>query len=342
MKKILPPSVIGIIGGGQLGRMLAIEAKQMGYKVAILDPNKDACAKVVSDYFIQAEFSDFEKMESLCEISDVITFEFENIDCSTLEKLSKKNYFTQSSEILKIAQNRELEKRFAQKLSIPCVPFYIVKDNLDIELDGKYLMKTLRFGYDGKGQKIITSKSKIEPNTILEKYVQLQKEVSVVACKSVNGIHIIGVIENEHRNNILYRSYIPAQIEDNLKNQAIAYTNRILNEFDYYGVLTVEYFIVDNQVIFNEMAPRVHNSGHITLQSNNISQFNAYIKSICGLPIGEINSVSTTMYNILGQDLDKYLRIMQSEDCFVHLYEKAPKHNRKIGHINFYGRKEHE
>lgn len=342
MKKILPFSIIGIIGGGQLGRMIAASAKEMGYKIAILDPSESACAKVYSDYFIQAEFDDLEKVEELCKLSDVITFEFENINAEVVRQLSKKYNFTQPADLLAISQHRGKEKEFARSLSIPTVPYILIGEDTDIEINRKYLMKTLRFGYDGKGQKIITTKNEIEKNTILEELVELEKEISVVACKAVNGVHIIGVVENEHRNNILYRSYIPAKISDKLIEKAKLYTMKILNEFEYYGVLTVEYFIIDGEVVFNEMAPRVHNSGHITMQSNNISQFYAHVRSICGLEIGEISTVETTMYNILGQDLEKYLNKMYDKECFIHLYEKEEKINRKIGHINFYGRKENE
>lgn len=342
MKKIMPGSVIGIIGGGQLGRMIAASAKEMGYRIAILDPNSDACAKVYSDFFIQAEFNDFEQVEELCKLSDVVTFEFENIDCEVINRLSKKYYFTQSAQLLEISQHRGKEKLFAQDLGIPTVPFVVIGDNTNIEINKKYLMKTLRFGYDGKGQKIISCKDEVEKHTILEEFVNLEKEISVVACKAVNGIHIIGVVENEHKNNILYRSFIPAHISKELVEKAKQYTLKILEQFEYYGVLTVEYFIVDSEIVFNEMAPRVHNSGHITMQSNNVSQFNAHVRGICGLPIPNITTVSTTMYNILGQDLERYLEKMHQEEGFIHLYEKEARLNRKIGHINFFGRKENE
>ena len=153
IKTILPGKTIGIIGGGQLGRMLAMSAKEMGYKIAILDPSDTCCAKIFSDIFVKANFDDFEKVEELCKHSDVITFEFENIDADALNKLEKKYNFVQSSEVLRITQHRYYEKEFARSLGIPTVDYIHIEDDTNIDINKTYLMKTLRFGYDGKGQK---------------------------------------------------------------------------------------------------------------------------------------------------------------------------------------------
>lgn len=339
MKTILPGKTIGIIGGGQLGRMLAMSAKEMGYKIAILDPSKDCCSRLFADIFIESSFNDFEKLEELCKLSDVITFEFENIDADNLNKLKGKYNIVQDPEFLKITQNRFLEKEFAKKLGIPTVKYINISDIIpnDIEIDKEYLMKTTRFGYDGKGQKKISSKSEIETNCILEEIVKLDKEISVVAVKDVKGIEIIAVVENKHVKNILYKSKIPTTATKSQELKAIEYTRKILSNIDYFGVLTVEFFISDDEVIFNEIAPRVHNSGHITMQSARKSQFRAHIEAISGLSVGKIDNVETTMYNILGQDLEFYLNNINKFEGFLHLYEKEPRENRKVGHINFYG-----
>lgn len=338
MKIILPGSTIGIIGGGQLGRMLAMSAREMGYRVHILDPQNDCCAKDFAHHFIQASFDDIDALEQLCQQSDVVTFEFENINCDHLEVLEQRYYLVQHSSVLRISQHRLYEKQFAASLKIPTVDYiYVGDEGLNTVLSGKYLMKTVRFGYDGKGQKVIDQVSEVEPQTLLEQIVPLDKEISVVAVKDIHGVEIVAVVENEHRHHILYRSQIPTTATRQQEQQAINYTIRILETLNYYGVLTVEFFISQGQVIFNEIAPRVHNSGHITMLSANKSQFKAHIEAICGLPVGAITHQPTTMYNILGQDLDKFIQLRQNQVGQLHLYEKAPRTNRKIGHINFEG-----
>lgn len=198
-------------------------------------------------------------------------------------------------------------------------------------------MKTTRFGYDGKGQKIISSNEEVEKDTILEELINLDKEISVVAVKDIEGIEIVAVVENEHRNNILYRSNIPARITEDQEVKAIDYTKRILADNDYYGVLTVEYFISNGEVIFNEIAPRVHNSGHITQESATKSQFRAHIEGICGLKVGKIENREATLYNILGQNEEYFINLITKKQGYLHLYEKEARHNRKIGHMNFLG-----
>jgi len=335
-KTILPKSTIGIIGGGQLGMMLAGVAKEMGYKVAILDPGEDACARKFADYFIHSAFNVHKNIEKLCEMSDVVTFEFENIDIKSYKKLENKYNFVQSSRLLEISQHRLKEKEYANSLGIPTVK-YFDSNKGDYEVDGKYVMKTTRFGYDGKGQKIISSNDEVEEDTILEELVNLDKEISVVAVKDIEGIEIVAVVQNEHRNNILYRSNIPAHITKEQEEAAIDYTERILSDNDYIGVLTVEYFISDGKVIFNEIAPRVHNSGHITQQSATKSQFRAHIEAICGLKVGKIENREATLYNILGQNEEHFINVFKEKGGYLHLYEKEARHNRKIGHINFLG-----
>lgn len=338
MKIILPGQTIGIIGGGQLGRMLAMSAKEMGYKIAILDPSKDACARHFADTFIHADFDNRKGLERLCQISDVVTFEFENIDSDLLAELEKDYHIVQSASLLKTAQHRLLEKEFARSLGIETVDYqYVDGDTAGVQVDGTYLMKTVRFGYDGKGQSQITEASQVQPYTLLERLVPLDKEISVVAYKDRTGIGIVAVVENEHRHNILYRSIVPTTASSEQEAQAIDYTRRILEAADYYGVLTVEFFISQGCVIFNEMAPRVHNSGHITMQSANKSQFRAHIEAICGLEVGPIQNQATTLYNILGQDLSYFLKLIQERPAHLHLYEKEPRQDRKIGHINFPG-----
>ena len=335
-KTILPKSTIGIIGGGQLGMMLAAVAKEMGYKVAILDPGEDACARKFADYFIHSAFNVHENIEKLCQMSDVVTFEFENIDIESYKKLEDKYNFVQSSRLLEISQHRLKEKEYAESLGIPTVK-YFDSNKEDYNIDGKYVMKTTRFGYDGKGQSIISSNDEVEKDTILEEMLDLDKEISVVAVKDIEGIQIVAVVENEHRENILYRSNIPANITKEQEEAAIDYTKRILADNDYLGVLTVEYFISDGKVIFNEIAPRVHNSGHITQESATKSQFRAHIEAICGLKVGEIINREATLYNILGQNEEYFINLFKEKGGYLHLYEKEARHNRKIGHINFLG-----
>ena len=282
MKIILPGQTIGIIGGGQLGRMLAMSAKEMGYKIAILDPSKEACARHFADTFIHADFDNRNGLERLCHISDVVTFEFENIDSDLLAELEKDYHIVQSASLLKTAQHRLLEKEFARSLGIETVDYqYVDGDTTGVQVDGTYLMKTVRFGYDGKGQSRITEASQVQPYTLLERLVPLDKEISVVAYKDRTGIGIVAVVENEHRNNILYRSIVPTTASPEQEAQAIDYTRRILEAADYYGVLTVEFFISQGRVIFNEILPEdypydngVQTSKHLKKVMANI--FNDY------------------------------------------------------------------
>ena len=254
-----------------------------------------------------------------------------------VKQLEKKYNFVQSSEVLRITQHRYYEKEFARSLEIPTVDYIHIEDNTDVEIDKVYLMKTLRFGYDGKGQKKISKKEEIEKQTILEELIELDKEISVVAVKDKYEVQIIAVVENEHRNIILYRSKVPTSATTEQESLAIEYTKKILDNIEYYGVLTVEFFISNGKVIFNEIAPRVHNSGHVTMQSATKSQFRAHVEAICGLRVGKIENRETTLYNILGQDEDYFKNLITKKQGNLHFYEKEARENRKIGHINFYG-----
>lgn len=350
---ILPPKTIGIIGGGQLGRMMAIAARQMGYMIAVLDPTPNCPTAQVADEHIVAAYDDMDAIKQLTEISDVVTYEFENVDVTAATYIENKGKLPQSVYALEITQNREKEKQLIDRLQLPVAPFKIVKNGEQCkvaleEMDFPLVIKTCRGGYDGKGQLKITEAKNKEAaiqfaekhkNCIIEQWIPFDKEISVIFTRGLSGeLTVFPLAENEHEDHILYKTTVPALVSDHVEKQAIEAAKTVAEVMNVVGTFAIEIFVKNDEIYLNEMAPRPHNSGHYTIEACNISQFAQHIRAICGFNLTEIKTVQeTTMINILGEDLDYVLERMPTDTgAFIHLYGKAEaKEKRKMGHITF-------
>lgn len=348
-KRLYPAAVIGIIGGGQLGKMLAQSAQRMGYKVAVLDPSADAPARSVCHTFIHADFSDEEALIKLSDMSDVVTYEFENIDAHILRNLVSDYYVPQGAKTVLTLQNRTTEKNAIKESGASIVPFENISSEEDVKAFAKkhsypLIVKTTTGGYDGKGQYYIGSEQELSNENIpfektefiVEKYINLSTEVSLTAARSASGeIIYFPLQENLHRNQVLYRTIAPARVDYFEKAKAEA--DKIMEAMLFVGVFTIEFFIDQNGELYvNEIAPRPHNSAHYTIEACNISQFDAHILSVTDQPLPEVYQHSDAiMMNLLGEDLDRLdLELFDYSEWNVHLYGKSDrKPARKMGHV---------
>lgn len=353
LSKVLPGKTIGIIGGGQLGRMMAMEAKKMGYFIAVVDPTDNSPCGQIADIEIVAEYSDMEAMKKLAEVSDVITYEFENIDYEALLWLEENAYLPQRSELLQITQNRATEKKAVQDAGAQVAPYFIVDTKEQIidavnTLGLPCVLKTCRGGYDGKGQYVIKEMNELDEASkllnigqcVLEAWIPFEKEISVIVTRSVSGeIKTFPVAENIHVENILHESIVPARISKDVKQEAIDRAIQLAESFKLVGTLAVEMFVTsEGEIFINELAPRPHNSGHYTMDACLTSQFEQHIRAICDWPLGSTELLKpVVMVNILGQHLEDVLNQLDTfSDCKLHLYgKKEAKFKRKMGHINF-------
>lgn len=357
---IYPGAVIGIIGGGQLGKMMAVSAKQMGYKVAVVDPVKDSPCGQVADVEITAHYNDREAIRKLAEISDIITYEFENIDYDALHWLKDHAYLPQGSELLLITQNRETEKKAIQAAGCEVAPYSIVKTKNELkqavqELRLPAVLKTCRGGYDGKGQFVIKEEAQMEQaaallehgTCILESWVSFKMELSVIVVRSVNGeISTFPTAENIHHNNILFQSIVPARVEKGIQQKAADLAVKLADELNLVGPLAVEMFLTeDGELLVNELAPRPHNSGHYTLDLCETSQFEQHIRAVCGLPLGKTDLLKPgMMVNLLGDEV----KLVEEDpellkEAKLYIYGKHEiKKGRKMGHITFMKQPEDE
>ncbi|WP_254052839.1 5-(carboxyamino)imidazole ribonucleotide synthase [Bacillus sp. V59.32b] len=351
-KTILPGDTIGIIGGGQLGRMMALSAKSLGFHIAVLDPTENCPCGQVADFEINGAYDDLDSIEELARISDVITFEFENINFEALEWLEDHAYVPQGSELLKISQDRLLEKAAISMTGASVAPYFAVNNLHDLyngieKVGYPCVLKTARGGYDGKGQLVIRSEVDIAKATdvlimgkcVLEAWIPFVKEISVIITRKANGdSSCFPVAENIHYNNILDKSIVPARISGQAEAEAIKQAKLLADELELVGTLAVEMFLTaEDEIIINELAPRPHNSGHYTMNACETSQFEQHIRAICNWPLGNTNVLKpVVMVNILGQHLDGLTgHITNLSDWKLHLYGKEEaKHNRKMGHIN--------
>ncbi|APH06497.1 5-(carboxyamino)imidazole ribonucleotide synthase [Bacillus weihaiensis] len=350
-KRILPGQTIGIIGGGQLGRMMAIAARQLGYKIAVLDPVEDCPCGQISDIEIQAKYDDLQGIKELARVSDVITYEFENIDYDSLKWLEENAYLPQGSKLLLLTQDRETEKAAIVNAGCEVAPYKIVHNELELIeaiklLDFPSVLKTCRGGYDGKGQVVLRSESDIDEaivllsngTCILEKWVPFSKEVSVIVTRSVEGeTTTLPVAENVHKNNILYQSIVPARVDESILEKAKQLALKLANHFELVGTLAVEMFLSESGDLFiNELAPRPHNSGHYSIDLCETDQFEQHVRAICNLPLGETTLLrSGLMVNLLGEDLsivENHLPLLKKAK--LHLYgKKEAVSKRKMGHV---------
>ena len=353
--------ILGIIGGGQLGMMLTEAAQNLDdiSKIIVLDPTENCPAAKVGAQQIVADFKDEDAIKKLSELSDIITYEIESGNSDVLKKLEENTEINPSPETLRIIQDKLLQKQFLQENDIPVAEFQKIdsKDELNqmIEHMGlPLLLKTRRDAYDGRGNYKINSKDEIDDaldlfkgkTLMVEKFVNFQKEVSVIAARNTKGeITTYPVVENIHENNILRMTIAPGRVSDSIRNEAEKIAHKTMEVLHGAGVFGIEMFVTqDDKILINEIAPRVHNSGHHTLQSSTISQFELHLRAILGMDLGDtsINS-PTIMYNILGPATFKgeYNVLHRHEDnVFLKMYGKLEsKPQRKIGHINIVDRK---
>ena len=350
MTPIVPPATIGMLGGGQLGRYAVMAARTMGFSTAVLDPDPSAPAKAVADLRIDAEFDDESALAELAASADVVTVEFENPPAASLRYLNQRTVVAPSPEAVAIAQDRIREKQFLVDAGLPVAPFAVVDTpEADPSVSYPAILKTARMGYDGKGQRIVTDGSEMRAAwrllgavpCVLEQALDLQTELSVVAARTAHGgFAAFPVVENTHVDGILDLTVVPATVSRRVADRAIGLTMAIADALDYVGVLAVELFLVDGELIVNELAPRPHNSGHWTLDAAQTSQFAQQILAVCGLGLGD-NSMTrpaAAMANLLGDlwspDDPDWERVLELPNVALHLYGKSgARPGRKMGHL---------
>jgi len=354
MKQILPNAMIGIFGSGQLGRMFAIEARKMGYRVHTFSPDTDTPTGQVADIETTADYLDTDEVKKFAQTVDVITFEFENIPSETIQIASQFAPVHPKGEVLHITQNRLREKNFLRENGFPHVKYSHIRTIDDLrssvqEIGFPCVLKTAGFGYDGKGQTKITSEMEIETafsnlhgqDGILEAFINFKKEVSVVCARDMSGNFVhYGVIENTHTNHILDTSFAPADVSEKIYLEAVEITHAIAQTFDYVGTLCVEFFLTeDENLIVNEIAPRPHNSGHLTFDVCIASQFEQQLRAVCGLPLASTHLHSPcAMANLLGDLWEdgepNWINALSHPNIKLHLYGKSePRPRRKMGHL---------
>ena len=359
MKRIvLPGATIGVLGSGQLGRMLALEARRMGYRVHTLSPGVDTPTGQVADLEVSAEYEDLDSIRAFARGVDVMTFEFENVSTAAADAAAELVPVRPSGSALHITQQRAREKGFLADRGYPVTPFARAQslDELAIGLGVVRLpaiVKTAAFGYDGKGQHRI---DRIEDGervwglighqeAIIESVVDFTHEISVVAARGLDGEFAhYGAIENMHRNHILDLSVSPARVPQGIADEAVHLTHRVLDDLGYVGVLCVEFFVArDGRLLVNEIAPRPHNSGHLTIDACVTSQFEQQVRAVCGLSLGDTTQIKpAAMVNLLG-DLwvdgePDWAAALAMPGVKLHLYGKGdPRVGRKMGHLTALG-----
>jgi 5-(carboxyamino)imidazole ribonucleotide synthase len=355
---IVPRSTLGMLGGGQLGRMFVIAARTMGYDVIVLDPDPNSPAGGVASEHLIRVYDDTNALDYLAQRCAVVTTEFENIPALTLAYLAKKVAVHPSANVMHIAQHRKLEKQFFRDQGLDTADFIALESEDDLEAARDFtfpaILKTAMLGYDGKGQVVCERFSDLKAafeqvgkkHCVLEQRIDLACEVSVVLGRSTMGdVSCFPIAENSHANGILDVTLVPASISSALAEQAVDAATRIANGLDYCGVLAVEFFIsTDDRVLVNEMAPRPHNSGHYTLDACVTSQFEQQVRMVCGLPAGSSDlHTPVAMWNLLGdvwpEDAEPdWAAVLEFELAKLHLYGKTEaRPGRKMGHINCLG-----
>lgn len=354
-KMIKPGATIGILGGGQLGRMIALAGRAMGYRFVTMDPTEDSPCGQVADRQIVARYEDVEAAMQLAEVSDVISYEFENVDAQVAEVLESRSFVPQGSRLLRITQNRITEKTAIRELGIPVAPFRVIGslEELQVavqELGLPAVMKTATGGYDGKGQWVLRSHeelaeayetlAKAGTDLIVEQFIPFQMELSVIAARSLSGeLATFPAAENIHRENILHLSIVPARVPADIQQEAERIAREIAEKLDVVGLIAVEMFLTaDGELYVNELAPRPHNSGHYTMDACVTSQFEQHVRAVCNLPLGSTQLLTpVVMVNILGEHLQPVLDRIDRlpKTAKLHLYGKhESKAKRKMGHLN--------
>lgn len=349
MSELPSGATIGILGGGQLGRMLSVAAARLGFRTHVYEPAANPCAGDVAHAVTTAPYEDEAALRAFAASVDVITYEFENVPTSALDLLESLKPIRPNRTALATSQDRLKEKDFLTSLGIPVAPYAHVPKAAELEaaiarIGMPSILKTTRLGYDGKGQRRIMSfsdvsgaKAAFQQDSVLEGLVEFSHEVSVIAARGLDGsVACFDPGENVHRDGILHTTTVPAKLTPSQRSDAILLAARILNALDYVGVLGVELFVTPKGLIANEIAPRVHNSGHWTQNGCAVDQFEQHIRAITGWPLGDGSRHSdVVMENLIGDDVLKVPKILRERHAALHLYGKgAPRPGRKMGHVN--------
>ncbi len=352
---LLPPTMLGILGGGQLGRFFVIAAHEMGYKVTVLDPDPNSPAGAMADIHLCKAFDDSAALEVITNTCKAVTTEFENVSADSMEFLSKYIYVSPSAESIRIAQYRVLEKTFLKESKLPIGPFEIILEDKDIPPDTSSIypgiLKIARFGYDGKGQARVSSQKEAidafqqfsKQECVLEKILPLDMEVSLVLARDQKGhIKTFNVSENIHTNGILDVSIVPARSTSAINGLINQLAKSLAEALNYVGVLGVEFFISEGKVFVNEIAPRPHNSGHYTIDASETNQFEQQVRVLAGLPLGNSRlHSSAVMVNLLGdvwtnskEREPNWDKVLKEPGLKMHLYGKhEARPGRKMGHF---------
>ncbi len=357
-RTIAPSSTIGIIGGGQLGRMMAMAAAEMGYHAHIYCPEQDCPAREVAKFNTIGAYDDIAALTKFARSVDVITYEFENIPAAPISKIAEYVNIFPSPHILSTSQHRVLEKQAISAMGIETAPFIPVNSLESLENSVKILglpavLKTSRMGYDGKGQAVIRTEGEIENSfnsltgskensdcdLVLEGFIDFSMEISVIVARDIKGnIACYCPVKNTHKNHILAETIAPAPIPRQVASAAEDIATRIAKGLDLTGLLAIEMFVTkDDKILVNEIAPRPHNSGHWTMDAAVTSQFEQVIRAVCGLPLGNPNRLcDARMVNLIGNDVDDWQKYLSHPDAKLHLYgKKEVKSGRKMGHVTF-------
>ena len=356
---ILPGATLGMLGGGQLGRMFTTAAQTMGYRVVVLDPDANSPAGIIADEHICAAYDNETALQAMADKCAAITTEFENIPAPTLAFLEQKTTVHPSSKALATTQNRIVEKEFIASLGIATAPFVAIRNVDDIEaakdkIQFPAILKVARFGYDGKGQVVCESLESVyqafeslgNEECVLEQRIALEREISVVLARSQTGdITNFPVAENVHVNAILHSTSVPSSVPVEQTQQAVHLADKIASGLEYVGTMAVEFFVsTAGEIIANEIAPRPHNSGHYTLDACHTSQFEQQVRMLCGLPSGNCDLISpVVMVNILGDvwgnSQPHWDKLLAKPNIKLHLYgKKEARTGRKMGHFNVLGK----
>lgn len=349
-KPLISGSTIGILGGGQLGQMLSMAASRLGFKTHIFEPSENPPASNVSSKFTRAEYDDYNALEKFASSVDIVTYEFENIPTAALDIIETQSEIFPNREALKISQDRLIEKEFINKLGFKTASFYEVNSLEELihamnQIGTPSILKTRRFGYDGKGQIKVQSSSKPEEiwrnlgekALILEGFINFSSEFSVIGSRSKDGqISCFDPGENVHKDGILRTTTVPAKLTNQQKTEAVLITAKILEALKYVGVIGIEFFLEKNSLVINEFAPRVHNSGHWTQNGCTVDQFEQHIRAISGWKLGNAERHSdVVMENLIGDEIYKTNQLIEDGSIALHLYGKADVNpGRKMGHFN--------
>ncbi len=354
IERLMPGSTIGIVGGGQLGRMMALSARYMGFRVGVLDPTPDCPTAQVADFQVTADYDDTAAIRELAEKSDVLTYEFENVNADAIDEVRSLASAPQGTDLLRVTQDRVNEKQFINDHGTPTAPWKAVNSVEELEaaleeIGYPAVLKTRSGGYDGHGQSVLKSESDLDqvraqaiaegtfPASILEGFVDFAFEASILVAG--NGVDYVTfpIVRNEHRNNILHMTIAPAEVSDDVAKAARELALRLADGFKLAGILAIELFVTESgEVIVNELAPRPHNSGHYTIEACSFDQFDAHVRGICGWPLEQPQLLKpAVMVNVLGQHVEPTRALIADHpEWNIHDYCNASvRHDRKMGHI---------